>query len=528
MRYYRIIVVVLLVSIVFSGCAKKESTRVLEDDIEQVLIWNIGSNPKTIDPGLNSATDAANVINNTFEGLMREVGGQLELAMAESYEVSEDGLVYRFNIRDRAKWSDGKPVSAYDFEYAWNRVSDPEIASEYAEIFNEVNIESWRAVNGSQFEVVLTVPTTFFLEATSSFSFMPVRKDIVEHSNGGRWARNPETAISNGPFKLTTYVDGDKIILEPNEYYWKREEVKLDRIEALMIVDQSTGLSGYESGKIHIIDSIPSNEIPRLLVEEPTFMILPYDAVYYYAFNTKVPPIDDIRVRKALSLAIDRMAIVDTVTKSAEKPTSTLIPQMSFNSDTNTFERVSESYKSLSLAQVEEAQNLLAQAGYPNGDKFPVLEVLYNTSENHKAIAEAIQEMWKRNLGIHVRLANQEWATFQTSRINRNFQIARAGWLADYSDPMAYLSLFTSFSQNNYSQWESQEYDDLIAASKGVAGNDRYKLLYEAADLLNSSYAIMPIFYYADALLVSEKVDGWEKTNRSALYFGKASIAADQ
>jgi len=508
------------------GTEATTETSTEASDVEQTLIWNLGSDPKTIDPGLNAATDGGHVTNNTFEGLMREIDGKLEPAMAESYTISEDGMTYTFTIREGVKWSDGKPVTANDFEYAWSRVVNPETASEYAWIFDEVNVQSWKAIDEKTFEVKLVSPTPYFVGLTAFYTFFPVRQDMVETAAEGAWATNPETAVSNGPFKVTSFKTGDRIVLEPNEHYWRAEEVKLSKIEALMIVDQATALTGYESGQIQILDDMPSAEIPRLLAEDPTFMILPNDATYYYSFNTQVEPMNDVRVRKALSLSIDRTAIVETVTKAGQIPAHSLIPGGHLDANGDVFNEVSGTYDIAPTAKAEEAQALLAEAGYPNGEGFPKLEIMYNTSEGHKNIAEAIQEMWKQNLGIDVTLTNQEWAVFQTSRIEHNFQIARAGWVGDYSDPMTYLGMLMPGGTNNYSQWDNEEYATLLEASKTAAGQERFELLYKADQLLGESYAVMPIYYYTDPQMVSDTVQNWEKTTRSTFYFGRANMVA--
>ena len=534
-----------LVVLAFAGCGGNapaeetttEGTEVAEgttegttedvaSDVEQTLIWNLGSDPKTIDPGLNAASDGGHVTNNTFEGLMREIDGKLEPAMAESYTISEDGMTYTFIIRDGVKWSDGQPVTANDFEYAWNRVVDPVTASEYAWIFDEVNVDSWKAIDEKTLEVKLTSPTPYFVGLTAFYTFFPVRQDMVETAAEGVWATNPETAVSNGPFKVTSFKTGDRIVLEPNENYWRADEVKLEKIEVLMIVDQATALTGYESGQIQILDDMPSAEIPRLLAEDPTFMILPQDASYYYSFNTQVEPMNDVKVRKALSLSIDRQAIVETVTKAGQIPAHSLIPGGHLDTNGDVFNEVSGTYDIAPTAKVEEAQALLAEAGYPGGEGFPALEIMYNTSEGHKNIAEAIQEMWKQNLGIDVTLTNQEWAVFQDSRIEHNFQIARAGWIGDYSDPMTYLGMFTSGGTNNYSQWDNEEFDALLEASKTASGQERFEILYAADKLLSESYAIMPIYYYTDPQMVSDRVVGWEKTTRATFYFGRTHMTA--
>jgi len=495
-------------------------------EVVQELVWNIGADSKTIDPGLNGSVDGGHIINNTFEGLMREIDGKLEPAMAESYEVSEDGLTWTFKIREGAKWSDGQQVTAHDFADEWTRVADPLTASEYAWIYDEAGLESWKAVDDMTFEVKLVAPAPYFLGLTAFYTFFPARMDMIEAGGSdGAWAFNPETAVSNGPFHLETYTAGDKLTLVPNEHYWRRDEVKLERITGLMIVDAATSLTGYESGQIHVIDEMPNAEIPRLLAEDPTFMILPQDGTYYYSFNTKVKPLDDIRVRKALSLAIDRQAIVDTVTKGGQVPAHSMIPGNHLDANGDVFNQVTGNYGiAYDSSKVEEAKALLAEAGYENGEGFPTLEVMYNTNEGHKNIAEAVQEMWKANLGIDVTLANQEWAVFQDTRKQANFQICRAGWIGDYSDPMTYLGMFLPGAVYNYPQWDSEEYGQLLEDSKTAEGQARFDLLYAADKLLSESYANMPIYYYTNPVMVSDNVGGWESTTRSTWYFGRVEM----
>ncbi|MDN5351438.1 MAG: oligopeptide transport system substrate-binding protein [Clostridiales bacterium] len=263
------------------------------------LQWNLGSEPKTLDPGLNSAVDGGHIINNTFEGLMRKDDEGIKPAMAESYDVSEDGTVYTFHLRD-AMWSDGQPVTAGDFEYAWKRALDPAVASEYGfQMFYIQGAQDYYEGNGSiddvmvkalddkTLEVTLAAPTPYFLDLTTFYTFMPVRQDVIEADPEG-WAINPETNIGNGPFKLADYKTGDRIVLVPNENYWKADETKLTEIDAMMIVDQSTALTAYEAGELDILDDMPTSEIPRLQAEDPTFQIMPYVGTYYYIFNVGI------------------------------------------------------------------------------------------------------------------------------------------------------------------------------------------------------------------------------------------------
>ncbi len=496
----------------------------MAEEVEQTLIWNLGSEPKTLDPGLNTAVDGGDIINHLFEGLMREVNGILEPGMAKSYTVSDDKLTYTFELRD-AQWSDGQPVTAYDFEYAWSRVIDPETASEYAWIFDEANVDSFRALDEKTFEVTLEVPSPYFLGLTAFFTFMPVREDAVESGTDGMWAIDPAKSIANGPFVLADYATGDKLVLEKNEKYWRADEVNLERIEALMIVDQSTALTGYESGQVHVIDDMPTAEIPRLLAEDPTFMILPYDGVYYYIFNTKVAPLDDVKVRKALTLAIDRTAIVETVLKGGQRPAKNMVSQASRDANGDVFAEVAGSFGiPMDGSGVEEAKALLAEAGYPNGEGFPEFTLLYNTSESHKAVAEAIQEMWNQNLGISIQLANQEWAVFQDTRRSQTFDIARGGWIGDYSDPMTYLGLFLKGASMNHAQWENPDYDALIEKASVEDGQTRFDTLQEALKLVMEDHAYLPIYYYTDQIMVSEDVSNWEKTTRGNWWFGFAKM----
>lgn len=493
-------------------------------DIEQVLVWNIGSEPKTIDPGLNAASDGGHVINNMFEGLMREVNGKIEPAIAESYEVSDDKLVYTFTLRD-AKWSDGKPITAGDFEYSWNRVLDPETASEYSWIFGEANVDTFKALDDKHFEVTLKAPTPYFVGLTGFYTFFPVRKEAVESGADGAWAVDPAKSIVNGPFMLESYKNADKLVLVKNPNYWRADQVKLEKIEGLMIVDEATALTGYESGQIQAIDAFPTAEIPRLLAEDPSFMILPQDGVYYYAFNTKVEPLDKLEVRKALTLAMDRTAICETVAKGGQIPATTMVSQAPRDDKGNVFAVEAGNFGiAIDGSAVEEAKKLLADAGYPDGKGFPKLTLLYNTNEGHKAIAEAIQEMWKQNLNIDISLENQEWAVFQDTRKNYNFEIARCGWIGDYSDPMTYLGMFLTGSPMNYAQWSNEEYDALIDAAKTQEPAERFASLYKAHELVMNSYTYLPIYYYTDPTMVSPAVANWEKTSRNVWFFGFAEM----
>lgn len=550
-KFLALFLVVMLLASVFVGCSSdapaeeepaEETTEEAADteeeamdeeeaeeeqamEEEKVLVWNIGASPKTIDPNLNSASDGGHVINNTFEGLMREIDGKLEPAMAESYTVSDDKTVYTFDIRDEAKWSDGEPVTAYDFEYAWDRVVDPEVASEYSWIFGEANVKSWKAIDEDTFEVTLEAPAPYFLGLTGFYTFFPVRKDAVENGGeNGLWATEPENAISNGPYKVAEYELGEKIIFKKNENYWRADEVQIETIEGRMIVDEATSLTAYRNGDLHVNSSIPSAEIPTLIAEDPTFYIRPMLGTYYYSLNNDVEVLQDKKVRRALTLSIDRQAITETVTKGGQIPAHSMIPGALLDANGDVFNEISGNHGiALDDSKFEEAKKLLAEAGYPDGEGFPELTILYNTSEGHKNIAEAIQQMWKENLGIDIKLENQEWAVFQDTRTNGDFQIAREGWIGDYSDPLTFLGMFRTGANMNHTGFSSERYDELLEQSKTATGQERFELLYEADKILMEDASVIPIYYYTDLFQIADELQGWELTTRNVFYFGRTS-----
>lgn len=539
-------VVVLSCVILLAACGGKgKESKGVNEGKEGVMRWSLDTDPKTLDPQLNSATGAGSIINNMYEGLMREVDSKLVPAMAESYEVSEDGLRYTFHLRE-SKWSDGKPVSAQDFKYAWLRALDPHVASEYAfQMFYIRGARDYyegrgaaedvaiRVKDGRTIEVELETPTPYFLNLTAFYTYFPVRRDMVE-KNPDKWAVDPKLAVSNGPFKLIKYALSDELILEKNDEYWGAEEVKLNKIVTMIIGDPMTALTAYEQDEIFILDTMPSQEVMRLQLEDPTFQILPMLGTYYYIFNVDREPTDDADVRKALSMAIDRKAIAERVKKGGEIPARGFIPEGLYDSEGNEFrESAGDYYIDSEGADLIGARALMARAGYPNGEGFPKLTLLYNTSDSHKAIAEAVQAMWREGLGIQVELMNQEWAVFQDTIRLGNFQVGRASWIGDYVDPMTFLELWTSYSGKNGAQWrwtedgkfpENKRYDELVRESKMVSGSERDEKLYEMERIIMEEAIVAPIYYYVDQVMVKPYLQGWNKSVLDTWYFGRAEI----
>ncbi len=537
-----------LASMTLAGCGSKKAEgndgnqqvqTEVASSVEQVLRMNLGADPKTLDPQLNSATDGSHIINNTFEGLMRQVDGELIPGIAESYEVSEDGLVYTFTLRE-AKWTDGEPVKAGDFEFAWKRGANPLTASEYIDIFTSANLLNAaeiaqgkkeaselgvKALDDKTLEVTLAQPAPFFLNLTAFPTFMPVREEVV---GDDAWAKDPAKALSNGPFKLAEYKMGDKLVLVKNENYWNAENVKLEKIICEMIVDYSTAHTKYTAGELDINEYVPVGEIPRLMVEDDAFYVLPKVGTYYYAFNMNNELMQNVNVRKALSLAIDRTQITEQVTKGGQIPATGFVPEGIQDAEGNDFNEKAGDFGMSVSADIEQAQALLAEAGYPNGQGFPEIEILYNTNDGHKAIAEAIQEMWKQNLGINVKLTNQEWAVFQDTTNNNAFMhIARRGWIGDYMDPQTMLDIFESGNGQNIGRYSNTAYDTEMQLSRTTTGQERMEHFYKAQEILMEDLPMIPIYYYVANVMVNERVEGWELNPIGKFWFGDAEIVAE-
>lgn len=522
---------------------------------EGILVWNLGVDPETWDPGLNAATDGGHVINNLFDGLTRETRtGGIEPAQAESWEMSDDGLTWTFKLREGLKWSDGSPLTAKDFEYSWKRAADPVTASEYATMMTNyiagaqeffLSSEDERqaardamgvkAIDDTTLEVKLINPVPYFLSLVSFYTFAPVKEDIVE-ANGEGWEKNAANCISNGPFKLTEYQTGSHLSMVKNENYWDAANVKLNGIQALMIVEGTTALNGYESGEIQVLDGIVVDEIPRLQRDDPYFAIVPQVGTYYVNFNVDDPTMSNVSLRKAFALAMDRAKFVEQVTKGGQVPATGFIPSSLNYSDGNPCRELDENGIPVpefgidpNQALADEAKALMAEAGYPNGEGLPEITFLYNTNDNNKRIAEALQGMWKENLGVDVKLRNEDWAVFQESRRNGNYQIARGGWIGDYADPMTMLELFTASSGNNDPQWryredptaphdktlnpEQKDFEDQIIKARETSGTDRDAALKAAEQIFMDNMPAAPIYYYTMSTIVDEsKVEGVELT----------------
>lgn len=525
------------------------NTPVVEETVEQKIVYNLGADPKTIDPQLNSAVDGSTIIHNAFEGLMREdENSKIVPGTAEKYEVSDDGTVYTFHLRKDAKWSDGKPVVAGDFEYAWKRALNPKVAAEYAyQLFYIKNGAAYynqekvggkvataedvgvKVIDDNTLEVTLESPVPYFLSLAAFPTYFPVRKDIIE-GNEEKWTLKPDTYISNGPFKMSEWKEKESITFVKNENYWDAKNVKLETLEVKLIDDQITYLNAFKSGEIDVIESPPQAEIPTLL-DEGTAKIYPYLGTYFYVINVsdKAKDVDpkaaealsNPKFRKALSLAIDRQLIVDKVAQGGQAPATSYVPAGILDSIGKEFQK---DYSSKG-ANIEEAKKLLEEAGYPNGEGAPTITFTFNTDQGHQNIAQAVQDMWKTNLGINVELKNEEWAVFQDTRNNFQYSMARHGWIADYNDPMTFLDMWTTGNGQNNAGYSNKEYDKLIAQAK-VELDDakRTELLHKAEDILMDESPIIPLYYYTNVLCIDKNVKGTYKSPLGQMEFRDAYV----
>ncbi|WP_187142752.1 peptide ABC transporter substrate-binding protein [Thermanaerosceptrum fracticalcis] len=542
-----VLVLSLMVTLV-AGCGsdkKPQAEAPKEQPKSQVqgkfIRHNHGQEPETIDPALNTTVNGGTIILSAFEGLTTlDENDNPAPGVAEKWDISPDKTKYTFYLRKNAKWSDGKPVTANDFYYAWKRALNPKTAAEYAyqlfyiknaEEFNsdktgKVNFEDVgiKVKDDYTLEVQLKSPTPFWLKLTAFPTLAPVREDIIT-KYGDKWALSPESYIGNGPFKMVEWKSKDMMKFVKNEHYWNKDAIKIDGYIETFIAEASTMLSAFEAGEVDVIDEVPLEEIPRLKKESKEFKILPQLGTYYYCFNVKKAPFNNLKVRKAFALAIDREDIVDKVRKSGIPATAFVPPGVPDAEPGKDFRTVGGAFFPIK-AQPEEAKKLLAEAGYPEGKGLPPITLIYNTNEGHKKIAEAALEMFKKNLGIsNITLTNQEWAVFVNTRQKGDFQIARHGWLGDYNDPMTFIDLFTTGNGNNDAQWSNKEFDKLIQKARLAANEkERMEILHKAEKLFLDDVIMIPIFHYTENTMIKSYIKNLHKSPLGFTYFDKAEI----
>ena len=500
-----------------------ESTEAGSTTGEKILKVQVGPDPETVDPALNSAVDGGNMILHAFEGLLTlDENGQLKEGQAESWETSEDGLTWTFHLRDGLKWSDGTDLTAEDFVYSWQRVCDPNVAAPYAEtvlgmvkgydeaIAGDITKLDVQAPDEKTVVVNLANPCPYFGELAAFATLNPVQKATVE-ANGDAWATSADTYISNGPFMMTEWVPGSHITFSKNPNYWNAEAIKLDKLEFELIEDSNAAYSAYTSGEVDMIKDVPTEEIPSLEGNDD-FYVDPIIGTYYLSLNTQKDIFKDAKVRKALSLAIDRDYVANTIMQGTYSPAYNFMGPGWADADGSDFitnanggkTYISEDYE----ANLAEAKKLLAEAGYPDGEGFPQFTYSTNEAGYHKPVAEYLQQAWSE-LGIDVTVETVEWASFTPMRRNGEYMAARNGWVGDYSDPSNMLELLYSTNGNNDGKYNNPEFDAAIELSRTTTDEAaRFEALHTAEDILMDEAACVPVAYYNDFWLQSEKITG--------------------
>ena len=534
--FCRLIILVATLSL-FTACKPRESA-VDAGARDQMLHIASGAEPQSLDPHIVTGIVESRILQNLFEGLVTMDPVSLEIipAAAESWNISDDGKTYTFHLRKNLRWSNGDPVTAQDFHYAMQRVLSPLLGNTYTEYFfktvtnaiayNNGDMEDFgevgfKAPNDLTFEIHLDNPNPVLLRYLDQPSFYPVHQATIEAhgtigERGTNWIR-PENMVGNGAFRLTEWGVNTVVSMDPNPHYWDRDAVRLKQVHFYPIENTDTQYRAYQNGQVHVALHIPLHVIMQLEQTLPPDYRNPLIyAVYFYVFNTTRPPFDDLRVRKALSLAIDRKEIVEQVTQGGQIPAYSLVPP-----NANNYEPAATVTE-----DVNEARRLLAEAGFPGGEGLPTIEFIYNTADNHKKIAESIQQMWKSELGVNIELVNMEWKVFLDRKNTGDFHLARFGWGSD-TDFGGYLSLLQTDSGNNASGWSNKRFDELYEKTTTLMDPDeRIKVAQEAEAILINELPVIPIYFYTRNYMVDTRLKNWHSTptdfqGLKPMYFGE-------
>lgn len=510
-----------------------------------------GGEVSTLDPHAARGVPEGRVLRCLYEGLVTRTPGTLAPApgVAASWEVSQDGLEYAFQLRPEARWSNGDALTAQDFVWSFLRVLDPETAAPFAyELYaiegaldfaaghdgasaRDPAAVGVRARDAHTLVVRLERPVAYFLDLLALPAFFPVHRASIEALRESdpalwqpRWAR-PGVLVTNGPFVLALRRPGDRMRLSRNEHYWGAREVAFDTIDALALAHWGTALSLYLSGEVDWIDGmLPASVVPQLRGRED-FQRTPYLGTYFLRVNTTKPPLDDARVRRALALAIPRESICDSLLQAGQSPCTTIVP----------WGAIGDYVSPRSFEQdFHKARELLRKAGFgPGAQEFPPIALHYNTSEAHRDIAEVVAAAWRKELGIEVALENQEWKVYLDTQAQLDYDVSRSSWIADYADPIGFLQIFTTASENNRTGWSSAAFDALIVAAQAARpGPERNRRLAEAEALLLEELPVLPVYSYVTQNLVRARLGGFqsnvlnEHSPRDFYWMDDAELAA--
>lgn len=475
-----------------------------------------GAEPETLDPAIMTGQPEGRLARALFVGLLtRNEKGELVPAIAESWDVCEDGTVYTFHLRENARWSNGDPVTAHDFEYTWKRALDPATASLYsgllhyikgAKAFNEGTVTdrnsvAVNALDDRTLRVELNHPTPFFLDLTAFTTLLPVHRATLE-KHGGNWIK-PDNIVTNWPFTLEAWYMNDRIRLRKNEDFWNAGKPHFDIVDVIPVDQASTALSMFLTGQADLVadKSLVPTHILGQLKEEPWLHAFPIAATYFYRFNCTHKPFDDVRVRQALSLAIDKQRIVDKITKGGEPITGSFTPPgMPGYTPPEGLP-----------CDPEKARQLLSEAGFPGGAGFPSFDILFRTGDLDREIAVEMQRMWSDELGIEAGLRNQEWKVYLNTLSTLDYDVARSSWVGDYNDPNTFLECMLTGNGNNRTGWSNAQYDRLVNDANGLTDSaKRMAMLQEAEKILQAEAPLLPIYHWVTvAMFDPERVGGF-------------------
>lgn len=522
------LVVSIFASVLFLGCTKKSKVD-YNLDLKETLRWNIQTEPPTLDYTLSTDTTSAHVTDNLMEGLVRYSFSEDEVisepALATTWESSKDMKTWTFTIREGVKWTDGVPFTAQHIVDGWERLLNPATGAEYANfLFNIKNAKAYfdgkikdfsqvgvKINSKNQLVVQLELPQSYFPSLLAHHSTFPIRKDVIEKF-GEKWTE-PEHYVGLGPYKLKIWDHDKAIVLERNENYFGTP-AKIKYILGRVVGEGSTALNMFKKGELDALDEVPSIEIEKIK-QMKEYHKVPLLAVYFYGMNVKRPPLDNVKVRRAISMAIDREE-VNKVLGGEKIPAYNVVPPGILGHDANIGLKFNP----------EAAAKLLDEAGFSDRKKIPRIQLGFNTNENHQRLAENIQAQLKRNLGIDVELVNEEWKTYLKSLQAKNYQMYRLGWVADYPDADTFISLHVTGGGSNHTLWSHKRYDELIKLGASEGDKEKRKKIYaEAQRILNEDEVpTIPIYYYRDQFLISERVKNYPMNVMGKRNFAKTEL----
>ena len=536
--WMRVLSVIILVGL--TGCGGSES-NVSAGNKTGTLYWGNGTEPQSLDPQIATGVPEHHIISAVMEGLVLKDRKTLEPrpGVAKSWDISDDGRVYTFYLRDNARWSNGDPHTAHDYAWSWWRALQPALGNLYAYMlfpienaqkyyegdisdFDQVGV---KALDDRTLQVTLKYPTPYFLQLLDHYSLFPVHQATIEKfgdadQRGTRWTYEGNL-VGNGPFQLVDWKINRRIVVQRNPHYWDKENVSLNEIIFIPIENIVTEERMFRAGQLHVTSSLPADKISVYReAKDPELRIAPYLGTYYYRLNVRKPQLKDPRVRRALAMTVDRQKLVDNITKGGQLPAYAMTPPGTMGYFP----------KSDLKFDPQGAKKLLADAGYPNGDGFPPTEILYNTNEGHRKVAVALQDMWKKHLNIDIRLLNQEWKVYLDSESAGQYEISRAGWIGDYVDPNNFLDLFLCGGGNNRTGWCNEEYDRLIldVAPSMSSHSERLEVFQQAEKILLDDMPIIPIYTYTTVQLVDSSVKNFDANIMNAASYKDLYLQAEE